>query len=46
MPMITYALQRGRRDFASVTITQPQHFDLVVDDEVAADAARLLDQEV
>ena len=46
MGVITYALQRGRRDFASVTITQAQRFDLVVDDEVAADAARLLDQEV
>jgi hypothetical protein len=46
MGVITYALQRGRRDFASVTITQAQRFDLVVDDVVAADAARLLDQEV
>jgi hypothetical protein len=45
MGVITYALQRGRRDFASVTITQAQRFDLVVDDEVAADAARLLDRE-
>jgi hypothetical protein len=44
--VIAYAFQRGRRDFASTTITQAQSFDLVVDDEVAADAARLLDQEV
>ena len=43
---ITYALHRGRRDFASVTIMQPQHFDLVVDDDVAAEAARLLAREV
>lgn len=46
MGAITYALQRGRRDFSSVTIMQAQSFDLVVDDEVAADAARLLDREV
>ena len=46
MGVITYALQRGRRDFASVTMIQAQSFDLVVDDEVAADATRLLDQEV
>ena len=32
-----------RRDFASATIAQAQRFDLVVDDKVAADAARLLD---
>ena len=45
MGLIAYALQRGRRDFASVTCMQAQRFDLVVDDEVAADAARLLDRE-
>ena len=44
--MIAYAFQRGKRDFASVTLMQAQHFDLVVDDEVAADAARLLDEAV
>jgi len=43
--VIAYAFQRGRRDFASVTMIQAQCFDLVVDDEVAADAARLLDRE-
>jgi len=43
--VIAYAFQRGRRDFASTTITQAQSFDLVVDDEVATDAARLLDKE-
>jgi len=45
MGLITYALNRGRRDFTSVTIMQPQRFDLVVDDVVAAEAARLLDRE-
>lgn len=45
MGAITYALHRGRRDFASVTIMQAGCFDVLVDDEVAADAARLLDQE-
>jgi hypothetical protein len=45
MGVIAYAFQRGRRDFASVTMMQAQRFDLVVDDEVAGDAARLLDQE-
>jgi hypothetical protein len=45
MGLIAYAFQRGRRDFASVTMTQAQRFDLVVDDEVASDAARLLGQE-
>ena len=45
MGVIAYAFQRGRRDFASATIMQAQRFDLVVGDEVAADATRLLDQE-
>lgn len=45
MGAITYALRRGRRDFATATITQAQSFDLVVDDELAAEAARLLDRE-
>ncbi|NMH99802.1 glycine zipper family protein [Pseudonocardia sp. K10HN5] len=39
---IVYAVQRGERDFASVTMMQPQHYDLVVDEEVADEAARLL----
>src|ERR1700712_3859056 len=37
-----YALQSGRRGFASVTFMRPQRFELVVDDEVADQAARLL----
>jgi ABC-type amino acid transport system permease subunit len=41
--VIVYAMQRGRRDFASVVITRPQRFEVVVDDEVADEAARLLE---
>jgi hypothetical protein len=40
--LIIYAMQRGRRDFASVTIMSPKRFEVVVDDEVADEAARLL----
>ena len=37
--------QGGRRDFASVTFMRPERFELVVDDEVADAAARLLAEE-
>jgi uncharacterized membrane protein len=40
--VIMYAMQGGRRDFSSVTVMGPQHFELVVDDEVADQAARVL----
>jgi hypothetical protein len=40
--LIVYAMQGGRRDFASVTMTRPQRYEIVVDDEVADEAARLL----
>jgi hypothetical protein len=40
--LIVYAMQRGRRDFESVTIMSPKRFEVVVDDEVAEEAARLL----
>jgi uncharacterized membrane protein len=40
--LILYAMQRGRRDFASVTIMSPKRYEVVVDDEVADEAARLL----
>jgi hypothetical protein len=40
--VIIYALQRGQRDFASVTVMRPQRFEVVVDDEMADEAARLL----
>jgi hypothetical protein len=40
--LIVYALQRGRRDFESVTLMRPQRYEVVVDDELADQAARLL----
>ncbi|WP_324273197.1 general stress protein [Blastococcus brunescens] len=43
--MIVYALQRGRRDFSSVTFMRPRRYEVVVDDEVADEAARLLASE-
>lgn len=46
MGLVTYALQRGRRDFASRTIMLAQRYDLVVDVDVADEAARLLDRGV
>ncbi|MFJ8957764.1 general stress protein [Lentzea sp. NPDC102401] len=39
---IFYAMQRGRRDFSSVTMMVPSRYDLVVDEEVADEAQRLL----
>jgi len=46
MGLIGYAFMRGRRDFASITLMSASEFDLVADDAVADDAARLLAQEV
>jgi heat induced stress protein YflT len=40
--LILYAMQRGRRDFESVTIMSPKRYEVVADDEVADEAARLL----
>lgn len=40
--LIAHALTRGRRDFASVAAMQADHYDIVVDDAVADEAARLL----
>jgi hypothetical protein len=40
--VIVYAMQRGQRDFASVLTMQPQRYDVVVDEDVADEAARLL----
>jgi uncharacterized protein YqgC (DUF456 family) len=40
--LIFYAAQRGRRDFAAVRAMQPSRYELVVVDEVADEAARLL----
>ena len=40
--LIMHALQGGRRDFDAVTMTVPSLFDVVVDEDVADEAARLL----
>jgi uncharacterized membrane protein len=40
--VLAYMLTRGRRDFASVGAIQADHYDLLVDDEVADQAMRLL----
>jgi hypothetical protein len=40
--LVLHAMQGGRRDFASVTVMRPQRFEVVVDDEVADQAGRLL----
>jgi hypothetical protein len=37
-----HALQGGRRDFDAVTTMVPSSFDVVVDEDVADEAARLL----
>lgn len=42
MGAIFYGLQRGRRDFSSVTMMVPSRYDLVVDEEIADEARRLL----
>ena len=42
MGVVFYALQRGRRDFSSVTTMVPSRYDLVVDEEIADEAQRLL----
>ena len=40
--LIGYALNGGHRNFASITTMQAQRFDVLVDDEYAADAVRRL----
>ncbi len=42
--LLVHVLQGGRRDFASVAAMRPERFELLVDDEVADEAARLLEQ--
>ncbi|HEV7562879.1 MAG TPA: general stress protein [Solirubrobacterales bacterium] len=42
MGLLLHALTRGRRDFASVAGITADHYDVLVDEEVAAEAARLL----
>jgi hypothetical protein len=40
--LVMHALQRGRRDFDAVTTMVPTSFEVVVDEDVADEAARLL----
>jgi hypothetical protein len=40
--LLSHALLRGRRDFASVAAMRANRYDLLVDDEVADEGARLL----
>jgi hypothetical protein len=42
MGLFTYALMRGRRDFASVGGMEAEYYDVVVDEELAGEAAQLL----
>ncbi len=39
---VMHAMQRGRRDFDAVRMTVPSRYEVVADDEVADEAARLL----
>jgi hypothetical protein len=40
--LVMHALQRGRRDFDAVTRMVPSRFEVIVDEEVADEAQRLL----
>lgn len=40
--LVMHALQGGRRDFDAVTMMVPSRFEVVVDEDVADEAARLL----
>ncbi|MEU0967043.1 general stress protein [Streptomyces sp. NPDC005917] len=42
--LIVYAMQRGRRDFSSVQAVQPTRYEVVVDADVADQAAGLLER--
>jgi hypothetical protein len=42
--LILYSLRRGRRDFESVRLLQPQRYELLADPEVGAEAGALLTQ--
>jgi hypothetical protein len=42
--LIFHALQGGRRDFAAVRVLLPSRYDVIVDEEVADEAIRLLAQ--
>lgn len=40
--LLVHALQGGRRDFASATVMRPRTYELMVDEDVAAEAVRTL----
>lgn len=40
--LLAHAAQQGRRDFASVSFMQPSKYDVVADDAIADEAARLM----
>lgn len=40
--VVMHAQHRGRRDFDAVTMMVPSRFEVVVDEEIAAEATRLL----
>lgn len=40
--LLLHALQGGRRNFASLRSMQPSHYEVVVDEEVADEAVRLI----
>ncbi|MFD5733294.1 general stress protein [Streptomyces sioyaensis] len=42
--LLLYSVQRGHRDFASVSAMQPSRYEVVADAEVADQAAKLLDR--
>ncbi|GAB3887827.1 membrane protein [Kibdelosporangium lantanae] len=42
--LVAHALQGGRRDFAAVQVMLPSRYDVLVDEEVADEAVRLLAQ--
>jgi hypothetical protein len=42
--LIFHAMQGGRRDFAAVRVMLPSRYEVLVDEEVAGEATRLLAQ--
>ena len=43
--LVSHALTRGRRDFDSISLMQAQRYELLVDEEAADEAARLLGEQ-
>jgi hypothetical protein len=40
--LVVHAMQRGRRDFASISMMRPKYYDLMVDEAIADEAVRML----